>query len=189
LLDTPAPIATLEPRLLADQIERTANEVFDDNKLGILLGTPGWKTKATRLIKQTIGDLGQELGYHVAASGFPHFDRGWVYDVVWFVPGHGRFEVVMAMESELDPIAITIDDDFLKLLDSTAHVRVWLTCVTNSQSVERHLTSYLKEAERFKKMIPGTMFIFIVFDLENRRITTKRHTIGQLPAGHHSRHF
>ena len=187
MLDTPAPIATLEPRLLADQIERTANEVFDDNKLGILLGTPGWKTKATRLIKQTIGDLGQELGYHVAASGFPHFDRGWVYDVVWFVPGHGRFEVVMAMESELDPIAITIDDDFLKLLDSTAHVRVWLTCVTNSQSVERHLTSYLKEAERFKKTIPGTMFIFIVFDLENRRITTKRHTIGQLSAGHHSR--
>jgi hypothetical protein len=105
LLDAPAPIATLVPRLLADQIERTANEVFDDNKLGILLRTPGWKTEVTRLIKQTIGDLGQELGYHVAASGFPHFDRGWVYDVVWFVPGHGRFEVIMAMESELDPIA------------------------------------------------------------------------------------
>src|SRR2546429_7499809 len=72
--------------------------------------------------------------------------------------------------------------------ESTADVRVWLTCVKNSQSVERHLTSYLKEAERFKKMIPGTMFIFIVFDLKNRRITTKRHTIGQLSAGHHSRH-
>ena len=187
MLDTPAPIATLEPRLLADQIERTTNEVFDDNKLGILLGTPGWKTKVTRLIKQTIGISDRSLATTLRLPVFRiSIEAGYM---MWFgsCPATAASKVVMAMESELDPIAITIDDDFLKLLDSTAHVRVWLTCVTNSQSVERHLTSYLKEAERFKKMIPGTMFIFIVFDLENRRITTKRHTIGQLSAGHHSR--
>lgn len=183
MLDTPklpqaAPITTLEPRLLADQIEQTANDVFDGDKLGILFGTRRW-TEVTRVIKQTMGDLGQKLGYHVAASGFPgHFDPGWVYDLTWFLPGHGHFEVVMAMESELSPSAIGFDDDFLKLLDSTADVRVWLTCVANPQSVEQHVTSYLKEAERFKKMIPGTVFIFIVFEWQSRTTITKRYTIG-----------
>jgi hypothetical protein len=164
---------------LALKIERTANEVFDGDRLGILFGTHRW-AEVTRVIKQTIGELGQKLGYQVAASGFPgHFDPGWVYDLTWFVPGHGRFEVAVAMESELSPIAIGFDDDFLKLLDSTADVRVWLTCVADSQSAEQHVTSHLKEAERFKKMIPGTVFIFIIFEWKSRTTITKRYTIGQ----------
>jgi hypothetical protein len=187
MLDTPrlpqaAPIATLEPRLLADQIERTANEVFGGNKLGRLIKESGsrWRNGATRSIKRTIGDLGQKLGYRVAASNFPgHFDPGWVYDLIWFVPDDGWFEVVMAMESELNTCGTAgFDDDFLKLLDSTADVRVWLTCVANPQSVEQHVTSYLKEAERFKKMIPGTVFIFIVFEWQSRTTITKRYTIS-----------
>ena len=67
------PIATFEPRLLADQIERTANHIFDGDKLGVLsFRTHRW-TEVTRVIKQTMGDLGKKLGYQVAASGFPKF--------------------------------------------------------------------------------------------------------------------
>ena len=44
--------------------------------------------------------------------------------------------------------------------------------------VEQHVTSYLKEAERFKKMIPGTVFIFIVFERQVWTTITKRYTVG-----------
>jgi hypothetical protein len=79
---------------------------------------------------------GVRLGYQVAAAGFPgRFDKGWVYDLTWFIPGEGKFEVAMALESELSlrTSVTNFDDDFLKLLDSTADVRVW---VATSQSAE-----------------------------------------------------
>jgi hypothetical protein len=110
---------------------------------------------------------------------FPgRFDKGWVYDLTWFIPGEGKFEVAMALESELSlrTSVTNFDDDFLKLLDSTADVRVW---VATSQSAEPHITNYLNEARRFKRMIPGTVFIFIISELRTQTTIIKRFTIDQ----------
>ena len=159
--------ASRDPEKIAHLIEQTAREVFGDNKLGHLLTSNPWKEVA-RTIKQTFADLGQKLGYQVATSGFPgRFDQGWVYDLIWFVPGHGKFEVAMAMESE----------HFSKLLDSTADVRVWLSCDPTPEAANEYIANYLAEATRFKKMIPGTVFIFILFEWKTRTTIIKRFTI------------
>jgi hypothetical protein len=173
-----APATTfLDPQKLADQIEQRANEVFGSNELATLIRNN--RKEATRSIKKMFGEQGERLDYKAAASGFPgRFDPGWVYDLVWFVPGEGKFEVAMAIESELDTTSVTnFDDDFLKLLDSTADVRVWLTCGANSQLAEQHATNYLEEARRFKRMIPGTVFIFIISEWLTGTTIIKRFTM------------
>jgi hypothetical protein len=159
--------ASRNPEKIADLVEQKAIEVFGDNKLGLLLASNSWKG-VTRTIKQTFADLGQKLGYQVATSGFPgRFDQGWVYDLIWFVPGHGEFEVAMAMESE----------HFSKLLDSTADVRVWLSCDSTPEVANQYIANYLAEAKKFKKMIVGTVFIFIMFEWKTRTTMIKRFTI------------
>jgi hypothetical protein len=147
----------------------------------LLTNNPRWREGLTRTVKATFGDLGQKLGYRVAASGFRgHFDEGWVYDLTWFIPGEGKFEVAMAMESELDTTSATnFDDDFLKLLDSTADVRVWLAWAADPPAVDQYIENYLHEAKRFKKMIPGTIFIFVMFEWKTRTTFVKRFTMSE----------
>jgi hypothetical protein len=156
-----------DPERMADLIEQKVKEVFGDNKLDRILANNSWK-QVTRTIEQTFGDLGQKLGYQVATSGFPgRFDQAWVYNLIWFVPGHGKFDVVMAMESE----------HFSKLLDSTADVRVWLSCDPSPEAAQEYIANYLAQATRFKKMIRGTVFIFIMFEWKTRTTIVKRSTI------------
>jgi hypothetical protein len=159
--------ASRDPERVADLIEQKATDVFGGNKLGQLLTNNSWK-QVTRTIEQTFGDLGQKLGYQVATSGFPgRFEQAWAYDLIWFVPGHGKFDVAMVMESE----------HFSKLLDSTADVRVWVSCDPSPEAAHEYIADYLAQATRFKKMIRGTVFIFIMFEWKTRTTIIKRSTI------------
>ncbi len=157
-----------DPESIADLIEEKAKEVFGDHKLGALLTSNSWK-EVIQTTKQTFADLGQKLGYQVASSGFPgRFHQAWVYDLIWFIPGQGKFDVIMALESE----------HFSKLLDSTADVRVWLSCDPTPEAAHKYIANYQAEATRFKKKIPGTVFILIMFESTTRTTITKRFTIS-----------
>ena len=75
-----------------------------------------------------------------------------MYDLIWFVPDHGKFEVAMAMELE----------HFSKLLDSTADVRVWLSCDPTPEAANEYIANYLAEATRFKNDPRHRIYLHLV---------------------------
>ena len=156
---------------LAERIEKIARSAFEGGRLREPLRTLSW-TATTKLIKKVFGDLGKQLGYHVAASGYPLADdREWLYDMCWYtVLGNGVFsQLAMVLESELKPggsvaNASEIDGDFQKLVQARAEVRVWVALVPNPEMTARHIENCKNQARAFAGAMPGDIYVFIIYD-------------------------
>lgn len=156
---------------LAERIEEVAKSAFEGGRLKGLLCTLSW-TATTKAIKEVFGNLGKQLGYHVAASGYPLADDGeWLYDMCWYtVLRNGVFsKLAMVLESELNPggsviNASEIDGDFHKLVQARADVRVWFALLPNPAMTTKHIENCKIQARAFGGAMPGDVYVFIAYD-------------------------
>jgi len=138
-------------------------------------------TTTTRDIKKIFGDLGKSLGYDVAASGYAGALQGeFLYDMVWFVGG-GVYEQILVLETELfyraNEKSIEVDDDFLKITQAKADVRVWVSFCANAEYVRRHLINCKNEVTNQRQSLPGEEYIFVVFNAADRDVHIERWTV------------
>jgi hypothetical protein len=160
----------LDRRQLAEAVEKTARLAFEGGRLTEFLRGASFKP-VTKTVKEVFGDLGKTLGYQVAAAGYRCADEGeWLYDMVWFTTDAGMFiQQAMVLESEWGPggrvqHAAEVDDDFQKLVQARADVRVWISACPNPEMTQLHIANCKHQARLFAGSVPGDAYVFIVYD-------------------------
>ncbi|MGH7949076.1 MAG: hypothetical protein ACREQF_07630 [Candidatus Binataceae bacterium] len=154
---------------LANRVEQEAKDSFGGTRLVDFLRT-GWRS-ATDSVKKTFCDLGRELGFQVAAAGYRGADQGeWLYDMVWYVLEDGLMvRQALVLESEWKhgvPVgqSVEVDDDFQKLVQARADVRVWISTSPNPQMARQHITNCKTQVAKFSGTVPGDTYLFIIAD-------------------------
>jgi len=130
----------------------------------------GWR-ELTAYIKLIFGDLGRELRYYVAASGYPGAGQGeWLYDMVWLVDKPNGFMLRQTMVLESESLrgtrvadAARLDDDFLKLVQARADVRIWITACPNEDIASLHIKNCQDQASLFASAEDGDVYLFVIF--------------------------
>ncbi len=130
----------------------------------------GWR-ELTAYIKLIFGDLGRELRYYVAASGYPGAGQGeWLYDMVWLVDKPNGFMLRQTMVLESESLrgtrvadAARLDDDFLKLVQARADVRIWITACPNEDTASLHIKNCQDQACLFASSEDGDVYLFVIF--------------------------
>jgi hypothetical protein len=150
---------------IADIIERAAKIEFSTKRV-----TDFWGQSPTKLVMDLFGRLGKLHGFYVASDrytvGCAHADQGsWIYDMAWLTGGDDGMlvQLDMALESELRPggrvtDAARIDDDFQKLVQARANVRVLLTLIANTEMVARHIENCKRQSTIFGGAISGDLY-------------------------------
>jgi len=136
----------------ANRIVDAVQKAFDDT-----METTGVAKKSKR-IKTELCTLGQTSGYYVCCNQVDEADKDWgewLFDVVW-LKYKKRPEILgsvaVAVESELHNEG-DIRDDFQKLLQSRAHLRVMifqdqeLTASVTIEDMMNRLKGYISEYE------------------------------------------
>jgi hypothetical protein len=159
---------------IADAIETVARSSFEGDKLAALK-TAGDPTKA---VKKVFGDLGNRLGYFVAARGYHEKGSGgdgeWLYDMTWYAGDTGEFtQLALALESEMGPV----DSDFHKLVQAHAEVRVWVSRYKNAAQAAEHIGKCKRLAASFPGALSGDTYILIVWDAQVGNTTVERFVV------------
>jgi len=135
---------------LADKIELELTSKILPMTKRLLMGR---RIDWTREIKTVLGDLGIALRYEVAASGYKGASQGeFLYDMVWYQLDQGFLidqSMVMEVEYLVAPLNC-VDDDFQKLVQARANVRVWITTCANMSDVDRHVANCEKQIQVFR---------------------------------------
>lgn len=173
----------LTRREIAERIEEIANLNFEGRRFGEALRAISW-TLSTRSVKQAFGNLGKQLGYQVAASGYSGADEGeWLYDMVWFTSREGLLrQQAMVLESEFKPggsvlQAAAVDGDFMKLVQARAEVRVWFALIPNPELAAQHIKNCKSQASAFEGAVHGDTYVLIVFDWTTSNTIVERFEI------------
>jgi hypothetical protein len=154
----------------ADRIEQTAREEFARPDLkAIMLGNPA--ALKTDAIKRIFANLGKNLGYRVAASGYADLGwEQWLYDMVWYKDDDAtrmlvRIPMVLESELHLGKVANVTDvnPDFQKLIQARAEVRVWLAHFWSEDIARKHLENCKSQAKAFSGSMPGDAYVFILW--------------------------
>ena len=156
---------------IATRIEEATKLSFEGSRFKGLLKTSGWGA-TTKFVKETLGDLGKQLGYQICASGYAGADDGeWLYDMVWYNRSSDRLlsNIAMVLESEFNPgggglNATDVDGDFEKLVQARAEVRVWLALLPNSEMERNHIMNCKRQATSFNGALPGDVYVFIIYN-------------------------
>lgn len=150
---------------LVNKIEQTAKAIpFAE----ILKGAFG---RATTMVKQAFGELGQRLEFQIAASGYiDSSQEECLYDMVWYILENGmmvRQPMVLEIEWKNIP-ADVCDDEFQKLVQARANVRVWIATSPNSVLAEQHIANCKKQIELFSGTMHGDRYVFVIYDWTGR---------------------
>jgi hypothetical protein len=126
------------------------------------------RTYRTAKVKDTLGDLGHELGFQVCASGYKGAEEGeWLYDMSWYTLDPARGGVLtsqpMVLESEWTPDP-GIDTDFQKLVQARTDVRVWVFAAANVKQVQDHVERCHDQALSFSGRQSGDRYVCAGFD-------------------------
>jgi hypothetical protein len=119
----------------------------------------------TARIMKIFGKLGKELGYEVNCkkSHYPAaYGHGRVYDMTWWlsVEPYILRRVPMALESEFNASEDDLDD-FQKLVQARADVRVWISASSNAR---RHIDYCKRQIKLFAGSQQGDQYVFAVYD-------------------------
>ncbi|PYP69450.1 MAG: hypothetical protein DMD36_09955 [Gemmatimonadetes bacterium] len=126
----------------------------------------------TGRVKEVLGALGHELGFEVAChkSDYPRGGREWLYDMTWYVldktKGGMLMRQPMVLESEWE--IKNRDDDFQKLVQARADVRVWLFTAANAQEIDNYIARCRDQAQSFAGRQPGDRYVFTGFDFQKK---------------------
>jgi hypothetical protein len=134
---------------------------------------PDW----TLAIKKAMGDLGRKSGLKVSASGYPFADQGeFLYDMVWYELDEAGFVIsqpmVMECEWKICPTTV-VDDDFQKLVQARADVRVWVSTSANASDIRLHIENCEKQIRLFKSSEVGDQFVLLYFEWDTKSYLLK----------------
>jgi hypothetical protein len=159
---------------------------IESNIRALLVGEPFlYKTQDTKQVKLRLHELGRSLGFTVLASGFPadrtNWKAGpeWLYDMVWVayetepttppqkMVVHFLTRQAMVMECEMRQGRPSrkdrdVDEDFQKLVQARADVRVWITRVGTRESAEEHIENCKKQIKAFPDTLPCDQYLLVI---------------------------
>jgi hypothetical protein len=145
------------------------------------------KTARTQTAMTVFGDLGHDLGFMVCCRkcNYGKRDDGeYLYDQFWYADHPTKkglmARVPMALEAEFSNSEAGIDNDFPKLLQSRADVRVWLW---QSLDGRRHIELYKDAIREFGRSMPGYSmpgdeWVFGVYDWLLHKPFIERFTVA-----------
>jgi hypothetical protein len=165
--------------VLADQVAKAARDMFADGKLRQLICSSDRdrRPQAIQQIVQAFYKLGKSLGYRVATTTRNRkqlgadAEQGWSYDLVWLLPEDEKEGyttcVPLALECELNPLQN--DDDFLKLVQGRAEVRVW---VARDHNHAEHIKVCKEQIRRFTCSQSEDTYVLILSGVRGETIET-----------------
>jgi hypothetical protein len=117
------------------------------------------------------------IQYEVAASGYYRADQGeFLYDMVWYQLDRGfvlRQPMVMEVDYAVSPTN-TVDDDFQKLVQARADVRVWITTCENLSDMDRHVANCEKQIRLFAGSQLDDQYVLLFFEWDTRTCVVRR---------------
>jgi hypothetical protein len=136
-------------------------------------------SEGTREIKRRLGELGHRFDFLVSCNR-RHFpaaqDREWLYDMNWWRlcrPQHvgaGKEpymrRIGMVLESELCVSSIDLNEDFEKIVQARADVRVWIA--TSPNNAKQHVENCKQQIGLFDRSQAGDHYVFAVYDWTER---------------------
>jgi hypothetical protein len=124
-----------------------------------------WQPLGTPL-KRCLQDLGTEAGLRVYAA---HPTGEYVWDVAWVHEAKDEYWVDMAAEIELsDMTRASVLDDFYKVLDAKARLKVFITAVTQKMAKDlRTDVAWAVRHQRFR--LPDERLIAVLVTYDGRK--------------------
>jgi len=166
---------------LLKKIEKRAKSALGGSKFTEILCNSGPypRRRMTKYIKQTFGALGTSLGYWVNThlSAYPDADDGeFLYDLVWsHTEEDDAFQQFMVLESELGVTNTgVVDDDFYKLVQARADVRVYIGVCNRRETAQQHIINCKRAASTSSGAVPGEAYVFVVWDWTTGRTIVER---------------
>jgi hypothetical protein len=169
-------LAQMTPQELAERIKAA----LDGMNPSLLAGD---RLAWTAGIKKVLGDLGKSMTFMVAASGYMGKSQGeFLYDMVWYRLDQGYvLSQPMVMEVEWK-VALTtvVDDDFQKLVQARADVRVWVGTSANQSDIDRHIANCQKQIWLFDGSQNGDQYVLAFFEWKTMTHVVQHLTISGL---------
>jgi hypothetical protein len=172
--------------IVSDRIKFQFNGHYIQSMFDGTVDQKGSFSAATYAIKQAFSDIGNDLKYCVSASGGIRGvkDGEWLYDLIWYLndkDDKNFNRLVLVLESELSPgggveWAGEVDNDFMKLPQARADIRVWLACIPNTETVQRHVENCKAFIRQYYHSQHEDKYIFIMHDWSTGLVTVESHT-------------
>ncbi|MDT9000764.1 hypothetical protein RQP53_15920 [Paucibacter sp. APW11] len=136
----------------------------------------------TTCIKNKLAALGSTLNFSVNAHGCKDAHEGeWLYDMTWSVLDASKYGNLMrqplALESEWQPDAI-MDNDFHKLVQARAEVRVWVFTAANKVDVDSYVERCRELACGFAGSLAGDRYVLVGYEWEHRSASIHTFQLG-----------
>ena len=164
-------------RLILEEIAEEANH-----------SPNGWDPDSnadwTQTIKQRIYNLGAKNGFATFAGGVDRMDRDpswhggeWLYDLCWLDYGSKDLSsdeqwfrsIPLVLESEWSPNDGDIYDDFQKLLQARANLRVMILVANDEEHAKLRLEKLIRPAiERFARSQRYDYYLIAIFDQKSK---------------------
>ncbi|KWV56657.1 hypothetical protein AS156_04045 [Bradyrhizobium macuxiense] len=164
---------------LAEVIEQKLAAYFAATPLITSLQRGRWAL-TTVAIKEFISRLGRDLEFEVSASGCSNAGQEWLYDMVWYEVADGYMtRLALAGECELTSPQLPVDDDFTKLVQARADVRLWISAPKNREIADTHLANCKRYAATFPGAMPGDTYVLVSCDWTDKITIVERFVVGQ----------
>ncbi len=129
-------------------------------------------TTWTKEIKSKLVRIGNKKGFSCYASGIANASSGeWLYDLCWLdysdETNIGRIE--LALESEWLPSLKEIHDDFVKLVQARAGLRLMIWQSRNASNFEEELNTLIEQVRSFEDSQHGDAYLFSCWIGEDQR--------------------
>lgn len=165
---------------LANSIKQELSSYFNTTPLIGSLKDQRRKS-TTRAVKEFLCEMGHSRGFKVAASECKGFDNPeWLYDMVWYELAEDKRIMTrqsLVMECELVPDP-QVDDDFQKLVQARADVRLWIACLPNEEIAGKHLDCCKRQATLFSGAVSGDIYIFVTDNWTTPKTSIEHFVVG-----------
>lgn len=140
---------------LKDFAKESYAKVHDERKLSTYNWTMG--------VKVILGEMGEENGCDICASGFPErFEHGWLYDLIWYREDENRrlIDIPLIVESEWNPDKLHIKYDFEKLIIGRAALRLMIFYCYKQDVANEIIDGFKKTINGFSMSQTGDRYLF-----------------------------
>jgi hypothetical protein len=152
---------------IQEALKRVTNRARKDN----ITSDTIW----TKLVKEELGDLGDELGNKVCTSGFRDcYNAEWLYDLVWYIEeeeGEQKnwklIDVPLVVESEWSRNFLHIKYDFEKLLVANAQHRLFI-CYLWKIERDKFLNYFADAIKKYRLGHSGDRYMIAILEVETK---------------------
>jgi hypothetical protein len=157
-------------------IRKALDEAVKEGHTNKATGPAAW----TELMKDALTEVGTSLGYKVATTGCAGaHDTEWLYDLVWYRHEPSEWltakkpapkfadlplltEVGLVAESEWHNDAVSIRNDFEKLLLANAPLRIMITCTNKPLEAQQYFDYFEAAVLQYRQGTPGARYLIAI---------------------------